>query len=151
MIGFKVHKLFLPLTFSHSTNICVLPHRWHWQDYSLLFHDSSLLPTPWQVFTLDHMTTGIVREKVHMVGYPRGWEHIFEIFLKRKNSWPFPGFEPPPPACQASALSITPSPSSKVHKLISELSLLQYTNKLHLQWDTLSTIFIKTEAQVDFN
>ena len=42
------------------------------------------LPPPSQVFTLEHMTTGIVSERVHMAGYPRGWEHIFEFFWNRK-------------------------------------------------------------------
>ena len=44
------------------------------------YHDSSLFtsPAPWQVFTLEHLTTGIVcererereRDRVHMVGVP---------------------------------------------------------------------------------
>ena len=34
------------------------------------YHDSSLLSPMWLVFTLEHVTTGIVWERVHMAGVP---------------------------------------------------------------------------------
>ena len=39
-------------------------------------HDSSLFTSPLQVFMLEHVTTGIVRGRVHMAGVPKRLEAL---------------------------------------------------------------------------
>ena len=62
---------------------------------SELFHDSSLFAPPVTSHPKSQGYSNPLGERE--VGYPRGWEHIFEFFWYRKNSWSCPGFEPWPP------------------------------------------------------
>ena len=52
--------MFYPLSPIHCSYIWVLHHRQHYWDFTMIPH---FLPPPWQVFMLEQITAGIVRER----------------------------------------------------------------------------------------
>ena len=51
---------FFPISPMYHSYICVLPHRWQCWGFATIYF---IFPPPWQVFMLDHVAAGIVRER----------------------------------------------------------------------------------------
>ena len=69
------YRFFNSLSSIHCSYICVLPHRCCCQDF---YHDSSLFTSP--LLMLEHVMTGIVRERERERAHGRGTQEGWSIF-----------------------------------------------------------------------